>query len=162
GQVSPTTAKGGKGPSTPHGVIEEPVNPLRLALSSGCSFVARGFSGDVAHLTEVVTEAIRHRGFSLVDVLQVCPSFNKVNTFGYYKERIYKLDGDRGDLSAAFEKAAAWAGQAGEWGDRIPIGVFYQAEKGVYEDEDVGLKSGAPVGADLGRIDVGEMMESFM
>lgn len=156
GQTSPTSEKGAKGPSTPHGVIEEPVNPLRLALSSDCTFVARGFAGDIPHLTGLIEEAVKHRGFALIDVLQPCATFNKVNTHQFFRERVYKLDDhDTSDLGKAFEIA-------GEWGDKIPIGVFYKTEKPIYEDIDVGLKSGNPVKADISDVNVQAVMESFM
>ena len=144
---------------TPHGVIENPVNPIRLALSSDCTFVARGFAGDIPHLTGLIEEAVKHRGFALIDVLQPCATFNKVNTHKFFRERVYKLDEvdgyDVADLGKAFEVA-------GEWGDKIPIGVFYKAEKPIYEDSDVGLKSGNPVKADISDVNVAEVMESFM
>jgi len=158
GQTSPTSEKGAKGPSTPHGVIEEPVNPIRLALSSHCTFVARGFAGDMAHLTMLIEAAIKHRGFSLIDVFQPCVTFNKVNTHEFFRKRVYKLEDERhdtGDLVKAFEKA-------GEWGDRIPIGIFYQTEKPSYHDEDVALKVHNPAKADISNVDVGGLMESFM
>ncbi len=159
GQTSPTSEKGAVGPSTPHGVIEEPVNPIRLALSSTCTFVARGFSGDIPHLTGLIEEAVKHRGFALIDVLQPCVTFNKVNTHEFFRERVYKLSEvsgyDTADMGKAFEVA-------GEWGDKIPIGVFYKAEKPIYEDGDVGLKSGNPVKADISDVNVEEVMSSFM
>ena len=165
GQTSPTSEKGSKGPSTPQGVLENPVNPLRLALSSECTFVARGFAGDIVHLTSLIQQGIEHRGFALIDVLQPCVTFNKVNTFEYFRERCYKLEDeghDVGNMAAAFEKA-------GEWGDKIPIGVFYKTDKPTYEDGDVGLASygsesaaSTPVSADISGIDVGEIVDSFM
>lgn len=159
GQTSPTAEKGAKGPSTPEGVIEEPVNPIRLALSSECTFVARGFSADISHLTSLIMAAVKHRGFSLIDVFQPCATFNKVNTHQFFRERVYKLDEeegyDRSDLVTAFERA-------GEWGDKIPIGIFYQTEKPTYEDLDPGLANGRiPVKADIQNIDMSQVYESF-
>ncbi len=159
GQTSPTSEKGAVGPSTPHGVIEEPVNPIRLALSSACTFVARGFAGDIPHLTGLIEEAVKHRGFALIDVLQPCVTFNKVNTHDFFRERVYKLsevsEYDVSNLVRAYEVA-------GEWGDKIPIGVFYKVEKPTYEDSDVGLKSGNPMKADISDVNVQEVMSSFM
>jgi len=166
GQASPTSEKGMKTVSTPHGVIEYPVNPLRLALSGDCTYVARGFAGDIQHLTDLIIGAIQHRGFSLIDVFQPCASFNKVNTHVFFKERCYRLeevDGyDVSDLGAAFEKA-------GEWGDKIPIGLFYKVDRPTYEDSDVGINGeagqswgGCPVKADISNVDVSEVLESFM
>ncbi len=160
GQTSPTSEKGAKGPSTPKGVIEPPVNPLRLALSSDCTFVARGFSGDIPHLTKLIEEGVKHKGFALIDIFQPCVTFNKINTYAYFRQRVYKLEDEKNynssDINMAFDKA-------GEWGDKIPIGLFYKTERPTYEDEDVGLKSGiARAKADIDDIDVGEIMESFM
>lgn len=158
GQTSPTSEKGAKGPSTPEGVIENPVNPIRLALSSDCTFVARSFAGDIQHLVKMIELGIKHRGIALIDVFQPCVTFNKINTYEFFRKRIYKLEEknhDSSDLNKAFEKA-------GEWGDRIPIGVFYQVQKPTYEDVDPGLKKGNPVKADISNIDISEIMESFM
>ena len=122
GQASPTTEEGVKTKVQTHGVILKPVNPVGMAVLYEAPFVARGFTGDMAHLTGLIAEAIRTEGFALVDVLQPCPSFDKVHTFQYYKERVYKLDEDSHDprdAAAALEKSK-------EWGNRIPIGVFYR------------------------------------
>lgn len=158
GQTSPTSDKGAKGPSTPLGVIEQPVNPLRLALSSECTFVARGFSGDVPHLTKLIEAAIQHRGFSLIDVFQPCVTFNKVNTYDFFRKRVYKLEEaghDFGNLEAAFARA-------GEAGEKLPIGIFYKVERPIYEDSDAGLRAGNPVKADISNVDIGAVEESLM
>ncbi|MBD3360893.1 2-oxoacid ferredoxin oxidoreductase [Candidatus Peregrinibacteria bacterium] len=160
GQVSPTSEKGMKSPSTPHGVIEEPVNPIRLALSSDCTFVARGFAGDIPHLTNLIIKGIKHKGFALIDVFQPCVTFNKINTYKFFRDRVYKLeeveDYDTSDLVKAYEIA-------GEWGDKIPTGLFYKVDKPTYEDVDPALKDGQnPVEADISDVNVGDIMKSFM
>jgi 2-oxoglutarate ferredoxin oxidoreductase subunit beta len=130
GQASPTSEKGLKTKTTPAGVVDPQLNPLALAIASGATFVARGFAGDIAHLTQIITKAIRHRGFALVDILQPCVTLNYLNTFSWFKERIYKLeetDYQPQDKSIAFKKAL-------EWGSRIPIGVFYQEQRPTLED----------------------------
>jgi 2-oxoglutarate/2-oxoacid ferredoxin oxidoreductase subunit beta len=133
GQTSPTSDEGFQTKSTPHGVLEEPINPLMLALAGGATFVARGFSGDVAQLTGIIEKAIRHRGFSFVDVLQPCVTFNRQNTYDSYRKLIYKLKEekkyDEGDFHAAVEKARQT--------EKLPTGVLYEIEKDIYED---GLK----------------------
>ncbi|MCG9479813.1 MAG: 2-oxoacid:ferredoxin oxidoreductase subunit beta [Actinomycetia bacterium] len=133
GQASPTSDQGFKSKSTPKGVLEEPVNPIALALSSGATFVARGFSGQVKHLSGLMVEAIKHNGFSFVDVLQPCVTFNKKNTYEWYRDRVYKLEDEpdykSDDLMQAFEKS--------QQKDKIPIGIFYKIDKPTYED---GLK----------------------
>jgi len=159
GQVSPTSEKGMKSPSTPHGVLENPINPIRLALSSDATFVARGFAGDIPHLTMLFEKAIAHKGFSFIDVFQPCVTFNKTNTYDYFRSRVYKLEDeknyDTSNLELAFKRA-------GEWGAKIPIGLFYSVSRPTYESSEPGLSQGIPAEADLSKIDVSEIMASFM
>jgi 2-oxoglutarate ferredoxin oxidoreductase subunit beta len=122
GQVSPTSEQGMKTKSTPGGSLELPVNPLALALAAGCGYVARGFSGDVKQLTQLYEEGIHYPGFALIDVFSPCVTFNRQNTYPWFKERVYRLEDeghDPTDFSAAMEKAR-------EWGSRIPIGLLYR------------------------------------
>jgi 2-oxoglutarate ferredoxin oxidoreductase subunit beta len=129
GQASPTSDVGFVTKTTPYGAAS-PVNPIALAIVSGASFVARGFAGDVDHLSDLIKKGINHRGFALIDILQPCVSFNHKNTFQWYRERVYKLEDERYDSSdkkAAMEKAL-------EWGERIPIGIIYEEDLPVYED----------------------------
>ncbi len=139
GQASPTTAKGTKTKSTPHGCPEVEVNPMALALASGASFVSRGFSGDPKHLADLIRQAIEHRGFALVDVFSPCVTFNKVNTYPWFRQRLYKL----GPEHDAADPVAAWA-KALEGGDRIPIGVLYRAERPTYEEGEPAFARGPP------------------
>ena len=129
GQASPTSEEGFVTKTTPMGTFSRQLNPIALAVSLGASFVARGFSGDIEHLADLMVQAVKNRGFSLVDILQPCVTFNRVNTYQWYGSRVYKLDGSYNprDRAAAFQKAQ-------EWGDRIPIGVIYIEEKPTYED----------------------------
>jgi 2-oxoglutarate/2-oxoacid ferredoxin oxidoreductase subunit beta len=131
GQASPTTEKGYITKVQQNGVAIDPLRPLRLAIALGCGFVARGFSGEPDHLAGLIVEAVNHKGFSLIDVLQPCVSFNKLNTLSWYKERIYKLEQKTGydstDIVAAFNKAE-------EWGEMIPIGIIYRHEKPPFEE----------------------------
>jgi len=138
GQVSPTSEKYTKTKSTPTGSIEEPVNPIALALMSGATYVSRGFSGEINHLATLVENAIRHNGFSLVDVLSPCVSFNKLNTYSFFRERVYTLEGENHD-AGSMERALA---KSMEWGTRIPIGLFYETQKKTYEEEEPALESG--------------------
>jgi len=131
GQTSPTSQKGYKSKSTPDGVIEVPVNPLSIGISAGGGFVSRGFAGDVKHLTDLIVEAVSHDGFSLVDVLQNCVSFNKVNTIQWFNQRVAKLEEEGHDPS---DKMKALA-KSLEFGDRIPIGVFYKDSRESYQDD---------------------------
>jgi 2-oxoglutarate ferredoxin oxidoreductase subunit beta len=130
GQASPTSDVGFITKTTPYGAAS-PVNPIALAIVTGASFVSRGFAGDIDHLTNLIKKGIAHRGFALIDILQPCVSFNHKNTFQWYKERVYKLEDesyDPGDKKTALEKAL-------EWGDKIPIGIIYEADLPVYEDQ---------------------------
>jgi 2-oxoglutarate ferredoxin oxidoreductase subunit beta len=130
GQTSPTSDIGFVTKTTPQGA-PPPINPIALAIAAGATFVARGFAGDIDHLSSIILQGINHRGFALIDILQPCVSFNKKNTYQWYKERVYKLELEKGykssDKYAAFKKAQ-------EWGVHIPIGVFYQEEKLVYDE----------------------------
>jgi len=130
GQASPTTTMGHKTKSTPTGVIENPIDPIALALASGATYVARGFSGDVKHLADLVSGAIEHKGFGFVDVFSPCVTYNKLNTFDFFRQRIYKLESAGHNPS---DIVAAWS-RSLEWGDKIPIGLFYKVEKPTYED----------------------------
>ena len=133
GQTSPTSNLGFRSRSTPSGVLEMPVNPLSLALAVGATLVARGFSGDIAQLGEIMRKAIKHKGFSFIDVLQPCVTFNRVNTYDYYRERVYRIDSiknyDRTDIEHAFKRSLEE--------ERLPTGIFYQVQRPIYED---GLK----------------------
>lgn len=137
GQASPTTAAGQVTTAQPGGSPNEPMNPLLVALSLGCGFVARAFTGNPSQLAAILERAIRYRGYALVDILQPCVSFNKVNTYAWYAQRVYALeDGhDRTDAAAAYRRAS-------EWGDRIPTGVFYEVEKPTFADRSPVLRGG--------------------
>ena len=122
GQVSPTSETGMKTKTTPLGNLEGMLNPLALALASGCGFVARGFSGQPKHLTNLYKQGIEHKGFSLIDVFSPCVTFNKVNTYPWFRERVYKVeesDHDPTSFHGAMDRAL-------EWGERIPIGLIYR------------------------------------
>mgnify|MGYP001187428387 CR=1 FL=1 len=94
GQVSPTSAIGFKTRSTPDGNIERPVRPLQLAIAAGATFVAAGFSSDVKQLSRLIAEGIQHKGFALINVYSPCVTFNRVNTYDWYKEVLLNLDED--------------------------------------------------------------------
>lgn len=131
GQASPTSDQGFVTKAQPHGVILEPFNPLILAIAFDASFVARSSAVDKEHLSLMMQEAIKHRGFALVDILQPCVTFNKKNTWMWYKQRIYDINKDSGynpeDRAQAFLRAQ-------EWQDKIPVGVIYKKDKLTFED----------------------------
>jgi 2-oxoglutarate ferredoxin oxidoreductase subunit beta len=109
--------------SMPFGNIEAPVNPISLALAAGATFIARGFSGEQKHLTDLIKQGIQHKGFSFLDVFSPCVTYNHDNTYQWYRPRIKKLEDDQsydaGDWSAAMEKSLLWD-------DEIPIGKFFE------------------------------------
>jgi 2-oxoglutarate ferredoxin oxidoreductase subunit beta len=130
GQVSPMSSKGHKSKSTPSGIIEVPSNPLALAITHGATFVGQGFAGDIQHLSQLMKQAIEHPGFSVVNVCQPCVTFNKTNTYQWFRERIYKIDDthDRTSKMAALEHALA----IDEF--KVPLGVLYETSRPTYEE----------------------------
>jgi 2-oxoglutarate ferredoxin oxidoreductase subunit beta len=134
GQASPTTDQFMKTPSTPGGVIEEPVNPVGIAVAQGATFVARAFAGDIPHLTEIYKQALQHPGFALVDVFQPCVTFNHVNTFSWFRDRVDKLEDDPTydptDRTQAYVKSMTTFHELTCAPDscRVPIGVFFREE----------------------------------
>src|SRR4030095_9555003 len=123
GQTSPTSRVGMKTKSMPFGNIEAPANPISLALAAGATFVARGFSGEQKHLTELIKQGIQHKGFSFLDVFSPCVTYNHDNTYQWFRPRVKKLEEDSAYDSAhwmtAMEKSLLW-------GDEIPIGKFFE------------------------------------
>jgi len=161
GQASPTTMKEVRTKSTPLGNIETPINPVALALVSGATYVSRGFSGENKHLAELIAGAIAHKGFSLVDVFSPCVTYNKINTYDYFRKRVYKLEAEEGydvaNVGSALQRSF-------EWNERIPIGVFYRDEQPTYEDGEPALRNGPLVRQQLGMSKemFDELMEEFM
>jgi 2-oxoglutarate ferredoxin oxidoreductase subunit beta len=139
GQASPTTERGFVTRVQTHGVVLTPFNPITLAIALEVSFVARGFAGNVEHLKGLIKDAMSIEGFALIDVFQPCVSYDRVHTFEWYKERVYNLNEsghNTRDQTAAIEKSK-------EWGEKIPIGIFYQnPEKLSYEAQSTVLKDG--------------------
>ena len=119
GQASPTSQLGFKTPIQTHGVFLEPFNPVALAIVLDASFVARTFIGDRDHTREVMRKAISHKGYALVDIFQPCVSFNKVNTYSWFKEHTYYLEDSHDPYNRmdAFSKAMEK--------DTFPLGIFY-------------------------------------
>ena len=158
GQASPTSDVGFVTNTTPYGAAN-PVNPISLAIVSGASFVGRGFAGDAEHLSNLIKQGIAHRGFSLVDILQPCVSFNHKNTYSWYREWVYKLEDesgyDPGDKKTALEKAL-------EWGEKIPIGIIYRKELPVYEDELPALRKGPLVTQEIAPKRSESLLAEFM
>jgi 2-oxoglutarate ferredoxin oxidoreductase subunit beta len=129
GQASPTSMEGMVTKNQPFGVLSAELNPMALAVALDCSFVARGFAGDTEHLKGLIKEAVNHKGFTLVDILQPCVVFNKINTYEWYRQRVYHIESgyNPADRAEAFKKAL-------EWGDRIPIGIIYKNNRPIFEE----------------------------
>lgn len=159
GQTAPTSDKGYKSKSTPLGVIESPVNPIALALSSGATFISRGFSGDVKHLTYIFESAIKHNGFSFIDVLQPCVTFNRKNTYDWYRGKVYKLEDQKNykkeDIFSAFKKAKE------DEEEKIPIGIFYQQEKPTYEDSLKQIERKPLVDHVISDVDINKLLNNY-
>ncbi len=159
GQASPTTEKDIRTKSTPEGVIEISLSPIALALTCGATYVARGFSGEAAHLSQLIKGAIEHKGFALVDVFSPCVTYNKHNTYPWFKERVYKLEDEKHD-STNFQAALQ---RSFEWGNRIPIGLFYKVDRPTYEDEEPTLRGGVPLVKQAVQSDkLASLMEEFL
>lgn len=129
GQASPTSDEGFHTKAQPHGVLQQPFNPILIAVAMHAGFVARSFSGLKGHLAGLIADAIKHEGFSLIDVLQPCISFNKVNNFAWYKKRCYELPENYDPKN--WQEAVT---KANEWGEKIPVGVIYKNDRKKYED----------------------------
>ncbi|MFW6040282.1 MAG: thiamine pyrophosphate-dependent enzyme [Thermoplasmatota archaeon] len=125
GQTSPTSKKGFKGPSTPGGSIERPLNPLAVILSAGATFVARGYSGKIKHLTDLIVKGVEHKGFSLIDVLQPCVTYN--DTYDEYNEKVEILEKTADTVEEAIQMAKKT--------ENLPIGIFYQSKEPVFHKQ---------------------------
>jgi 2-oxoglutarate ferredoxin oxidoreductase subunit beta len=156
GQTSPTSEKMTKTKSTPTGNLENQLNPIALALAGGASFVARGFSGEPTHLAETFKKAIQHKGFAIVDVFSPCVTYNKNNTYPFFRERVYKLEDEQHD-SSNFEAAMKKAQEAG---NRLPIGVFYaNSDKPTYDESEAVLANGPLAKAEFKPLDPEILLE---
>jgi len=158
GQASPTSLIGMKTKTTPWGVIETPFNPVAYAILGGATYVARGFAGEPDHLKELIKGGIAHKGFALIDVFQPCVTFNYLNTYQWFQERVYKLETqdpkhDASDREAAMEKALEDSKSGYK---KVPIGLFFKEERPTYEDQLPQIKEKPLVKHDLTKIDLSE------
>ena len=159
GQAAPTMIKGLKAKGMAEPAIQDNINPLALAISSGYTFVARGYALQPKSLAQLIAQAIRHRGTSFVDILQTCPVYNDIHTKEWYGEtidgqsRLYQLDDtdydpevhDVTDMDEVIEKKVQAISRSYESGKRIPLGVFYKSDVPTFEDQ---LAAGRPSGYD--------------
>ena len=151
GQASPTLPKGVKTKSMPQPSIVEGLNPIAMAVASGYTFVARSYALDVRHLKQTLRAGIEHRGSAFIDVQQTCPTYNDINTKEWYagedlpvkQPRLYKLEeagfngvvSDPSDLEEVNTKKGNALLKSFEWGDKIPVGVFFKVEVPTFEDQ---------------------------
>ena len=156
GQASPTSPEGFVTKAQPQGVPSAPLNPILVAVAMRAGFVARGFSGEIDHLSELIQQGLAHRGFALIDILQPCVSFNKVNTFAWYKKRCYALSPtyDPTDWEAAMKASC-------EWGDQIPIGIIYHNDRPPFEEQFPVLNQGPLVWRSVDRKMLEKIMEGY-
>ncbi|MBN1974532.1 MAG: hypothetical protein JW787_12910 [Sedimentisphaerales bacterium] len=141
GQASPTSQRGFVTPVQVAGVILEPFNPLAVAIALNAGFVARTFIGDMDKTIEIFKKAINYKGYALVDVLQPCVTFNKINTYQWFRDNTYYLEDsyDSHDRNTAFKRATE--------PDKLPLGIFYinpdktpfEENTGVYQQNDTPL-----------------------
>jgi 2-oxoglutarate/2-oxoacid ferredoxin oxidoreductase subunit beta len=156
GQASPTSQAGFVTKSNPQGVFQEPFNPVAVAVTMRAGFVARGFSGHQEQLIELIIQGVRHSGFSLIEVLQPCVSFNKVNTFTWYQQRCYPVppEYDPTDRGEALKTAD-------QWGDRIPTGVIYRNDRPPFESNFSVLKRGPLAAQTVDRTKLAMLMQEL-
>ena len=180
GQAAPTMRRGMQTKSMLEPMIQEAINPIGLAISSGYTFVARGYAMAQRDLVELVVRAMNHNGMALIDILQPCPVYNDLMTIDFFKgqdldgqSRIYRLedegyDGrvhDPGNPDEIIAKQQQAFGKSHEWGDRIPTGVLYQVDLPTYQDEITRRRpelAAAPLGAQArpGQ-DISALFEKF-
>lgn len=130
GQTSPTSRMGYVSISTPTGSLEHPLDGLKLALAAGATFIARGFSGEPAHLASLIEKGFKHKGFSLIEILSPCVTHNKINTFKWYEEHLDLVDQD--DRYNAKDIRMAWK-RLLQNQDKFPVGLIYEEESPAYE-----------------------------
>lgn len=158
GQTSPTSDLGYVSKTTPMGSLYPSLNPLLLAIASNCTFVARGFSGDVEHLVSLIKAGITHKGFALIDILQPCVSFNHVNTSEWYSSRVYKINDESGyvpsDRISAFTRAQ-------EWGEKIPTGIIYKLQRPTLDEQEPAIKNEILVKQKINQDSLKKILERF-
>jgi 2-oxoglutarate ferredoxin oxidoreductase subunit beta len=153
GQASPTSEEGFVTKAQPQGVAYERFNPLAVAVAMQVNFAARGFARKLDHLADLIQQALAHPGFSLVDILQPCVSFNDLNTYDWYEERVGELpdDYDPTNWEAAIKTAM-------QWGDTIPVGVVYRNDRPPYGEQ---LDRGPLVGREVHDEQIEKLLQTF-
>lgn len=162
GQTSPTAPKGTKSVSTPQGSIETAVNPLVMSLAGGSTFVAKGFAGDIEHLSEIIAKGIAHRGFSHIDVAQPCVSYNPRMSYQWYQERVVKIE-EQQEYNPTNKHWSYEQALRDQEEDKIPIGIFYHSDhdRSTYCDELPEDKNLPLVKQDITNIDVEHLLDAY-
>ena len=179
GQASPTSDLGMVTKVQHYGVLLAPFNPMAIAIALDCGFVARSFAGNPAHLTDTIKQAVEYNGFALVDILQPCVTFNKINTYKWYRERVYdvalspmesgngrehlpeRTGGHKESGYNPTDRLQAFA-KSLESGDKIPIGVIYRKDKTSYDDAVPILKDKPLVKQSHQPEKIGALLEEFV
>lgn len=168
GQFSPTTDIGEINKATPVPTVESPLSPVSLAFSAGATFVARGFAGDNKQEAQLISEGIKHKGFSIIDTMQPCVTFNHKNTFAWFYERVYKVEDeghDPRDRMKAFTLFEQWPLKKhivdGEK-EKIPTGIFYKEERPTWEDGTPQISETPLVKQSLDNIDINPILQELM
>lgn len=160
GQASPTSMPGLDTKTTPHGVIERPLDPSALAILNDAGFVARGFAGNMPHLTSLIIDAIKHPGFSLVEVLQPCVTFNHLNTYEWFRKRIKKVEWEGSDPSQESDPYAAL--KLAEWTEEtINTGILYRNTRPAYHTLLAQLKDRPLIETTGEKRGVSKLLEDF-
>jgi 2-oxoglutarate ferredoxin oxidoreductase subunit beta len=155
GQYTPTSVLGFKGKSTPMGSLERPMNPPELMLASGATFIARGYTHGIEQLQRLFREAILHKGFSFVDVLQVCVSYN--NLYESYNKRVFEVQGnDTASFEEAMKIIRSW--NYSDVSKQIPLGKFYEVDEPCFDQIFPGYETRAIDRDSL----IGELLEKFI
>lgn len=159
GQVTPTTIQGTKTPTTPEGSVEPELNPLQVAIASGATFVARAFAGHQQHFQEILLAAMQHKGFALIDVLQPCVIWNKVQTWQSWNQRVTPIDPAKHNVR---DKNQAFALASTTWSEQIPIGIFYQESRPTFDAQMSKLINAPLVREDLHAVDIDPLLDEMM
>ncbi len=160
GQTSPTSDLGAitKFTPAPLGNVEQPINIVKMALNAGATFVARGFVGNSTQLVSLMAEAIKHPGFAVVDILQPCVTFNHVNTYPWYQQRVKVIENMEGYDPTSLEKALSFSAL---WGDEIPIGLYYRNIRPTFNESLPQLSQQPLAEQPIDNIDITRLMEKF-
>ncbi len=154
GQSSPTSLEGTKSKSVSLGVVDRPINAPQLALLMGATLVARGFAGDIPQLTQLIKEAIGHKGLAFVDVLQPCVTYNKLNTYDWFRKRLKKNEAVFEDREMAI-KAAEWTDE------QILVGEFYKEIRPAYHDAWPQIKDKTLIQNQIDKVDISRLLTTF-